>query len=253
MTAADLERVGRARGALYDERYAQRYRERDDELEDVASNQAAGRLARRASAIASRGRSTCSISAAAPAATSGGCGTWRRLVGLDASAPMLDEARHPHSRRSSVRPWPITLVHGDLVTHAFPPASFDLVYSIGVLAEHVPLDARWSSACVAGCGRAAGSRSRPCIPNRRRCRARRGAALAAVGAARCCRPLATAACVSGCWLAGMYADERWIASVLAPTLRDRIARAIPVRRAPALPLRGEEGGHERVRSAARCW
>ena len=28
------------------------------------------------------------------------------------------------------------------MTHAFPAGSFDLVYSIGVLAEHVPLDER---------------------------------------------------------------------------------------------------------------
>jgi hypothetical protein len=32
-------------------------------------------------------------------------------------------------------------VQGDLATHAFPDQSFDLVYSIGVLAEHVPLEA----------------------------------------------------------------------------------------------------------------
>ena len=80
-----------------------------------------------------------------------GCGTGRyfwglrqvkTLTGLDASAAMLDEARHPiHADRVAAGS-AITLVEGDVMTHEFAPASFDLVYSIGVLAEHVPLDRR---------------------------------------------------------------------------------------------------------------
>jgi SAM-dependent methyltransferase len=36
----------------------------------------------------------------------------------------------------------VTLVEGDLLGHEFGPARFDLIYSIGVLAEHAPLDER---------------------------------------------------------------------------------------------------------------
>ena len=77
-----------------------------------------------------------------------GCGTgryfWgvnnaRSLVGLDASAAMLASRATPGPPIASPRVR-IRLQHGDLVTQAFPEGSFDLVYSIGVLAEHVPLD-----------------------------------------------------------------------------------------------------------------
>jgi SAM-dependent methyltransferase len=87
-----------------------------------------------------------------------GCGTGRyfcalrgvrTLVGFDASPAMLDQARHPFQEHQiTVRE--ITLVHGDLMTQDFGERRFDLVYSIGVLAEHAPLQpalvarvARW--------------------------------------------------------------------------------------------------------------
>jgi SAM-dependent methyltransferase len=78
-----------------------------------------------------------------------GCGTgryfWalagvRELVGIDASPAMLAEARHPYNA-DGITAGVVTLVEGDLFGHEFEPARFDLIYSIGVLAEHVPFDA----------------------------------------------------------------------------------------------------------------
>ena len=53
---------------------------------------------------------------------------------------MLAEARRPfnHDRITAER---VTLVEGDLFAYEFEPGRFDFVYSIGVLAEHAPLDA----------------------------------------------------------------------------------------------------------------
>ncbi len=79
-----------------------------------------------------------------------GCGTGRyfwalkgvdRLVGLDASESMLAEARHPYNA-DCITAASVSLVQGDLLTHVIGHARFDLVYSIGVLAEHVPFDQR---------------------------------------------------------------------------------------------------------------
>ena len=49
---------------------------------------------------------------------------------------MLDEARHPIGVPSREA----MLIEGDFLTHEFGPAQFDLVYSVGVLAEHSPFD-----------------------------------------------------------------------------------------------------------------
>jgi SAM-dependent methyltransferase len=54
---------------------------------------------------------------------------------------MLDEAAHPVDA-SQITPRSVRLVHGDVLTYDFAPASFDLVYSVGVLAEHTPFDDR---------------------------------------------------------------------------------------------------------------
>jgi len=124
--------------ALYDEGYARKYRDRDEALLQVATFQEFIAWLQRAC-----GRFTHPIDV-----LDLGCGTgryfWgvtnaRSLVGFDASAAMLAEARHPIcADRINAN---VTLVQGDLATHSFPDRSFDLVYSIGVLAEHVPLDA----------------------------------------------------------------------------------------------------------------
>ena len=124
--------------ALYDATYARKYRDRDNELEAVKSNQD---LIDWLGSVCDRFDRPIDV-------LDLGCGTGRyfwglrrlaALTGLDASAPMLEEARHPlHAER--VAPVPTTLINGDVMRHEFEPASFDLVYSIGVLAEHVPLD-----------------------------------------------------------------------------------------------------------------
>jgi SAM-dependent methyltransferase len=66
----------------------------------------------------------------------GSTGRVRELVGLDASESMLERARlaQPGAGVAGT-----TLVRGDLETCRFEPGQFDLVYSIGVLAEHAPL------------------------------------------------------------------------------------------------------------------
>jgi ubiquinone/menaquinone biosynthesis C-methylase UbiE len=79
-----------------------------------------------------------------------GCGTGRyfwavrhatELVGIDVSAAMLAEARRPvdagHLEVSRV-----TLIEGDFLTQPLGQSRFDFVYSIGVLGEHTPFDAR---------------------------------------------------------------------------------------------------------------
>jgi len=123
--------------ALYDEPYARRYRHRDDELDAVGSYQ---ELIQWVGGICDRFAHPIDV-------LDLGCGTGRyfwglrnvkTLTGLDASAPMLAEARTPtHADR--IRIERIELVNGDVASHRFPGGSFDLVYSIGVLAEHVPL------------------------------------------------------------------------------------------------------------------
>ena len=73
-----------------------------------------------------------------------GCGTGRYfsaltdvhdLVGLDASDSMLERARGAARRDGGS----LNLIRGDLETCRFEPNRFDLVYAIGVLAEHAPL------------------------------------------------------------------------------------------------------------------
>jgi SAM-dependent methyltransferase len=198
--------------SLYDERYAKRYRNRDEELQAVQSNQAL---------IDWLGR-VCDRFDHPIDALDLGCGTGRyfwglrrvaSLTGLDASAPMLEEARHPiHADRLSAVP--ITLVHGDVMSHAFPEGSFDLVYSIGVLAEHVPLD-RSVIDRVHGWlrpgGRFAFTSVHPHSPSVPRTLPRRlaSAAVAALPAALT-TPLHRRLVGSG-----TYADERWITNVLA--------------------------------------
>jgi SAM-dependent methyltransferase len=77
-----------------------------------------------------------------------GCGTGRyfsalnhveALVGIDASESMLEHAR----AAATVLPagTPVTLIRGDLGTCSFEAGRFDLVYAVGVLAEHAPLTA----------------------------------------------------------------------------------------------------------------
>jgi SAM-dependent methyltransferase len=126
--------------ALYTPAYARKYRVHDDDLRDVETFRA----------FCDWLTSVCGRFGGRIDALDLGCGTGRyfaalrnvnELVGLDASAAMLDEAARPvDAARITARN--VRLVRGDLLTHVFPDQSFDLVYSIGVLAEHTPLDER---------------------------------------------------------------------------------------------------------------
>jgi SAM-dependent methyltransferase len=197
--------------SLYDADYARRYRDRDNQLQTVQSNQ---------DLIDWLGR-VCDRFDHPIDVLDLGCGTGRyfwglrrlaTLTGLDASAPMLDEARHPlHAER--LGGVPIALIEGDVMIHAFAPASFDLVYSIGVLAEHVPLD-RSVIDRVHGWlrpgGRFAFTTVHPLSPSVPRTVPRR---LASAAVAALPESL-TVALHHRLVVGGMYADERWITSML---------------------------------------
>ena len=139
---------GRKAADLYATDYARRYREHDEELSDVEAYRA----------FCDWLREICELFHKPIDVLDVGCGTGRyfaalrnvnALVGLDASGPMLAEATNPVAAdRITART--IQLVEGDVLSHEFEPESFDLIYSIGVLAEHTPFDvqvvnnvARW--------------------------------------------------------------------------------------------------------------
>ena len=198
--------------ALYDDGYARKYRDRDEALLQEATYQD----------FITWLQGVCARFTHPIDVLDLGCGTgryfWgvsnaRSLVGFDASAAMLAEARHPIcADRIGVKD--ITLVQGDLATHSFPDQAFDLVYSIGVLAEHAPLDrslvsrvSRW----LKPGGRFAFTTVDPQSPDVPKTLQRRLASLAlpvapgGIGRALHRRLMA----------GGMYGDERWIREVLA--------------------------------------
>jgi SAM-dependent methyltransferase len=200
---------------LYDERYARRYRECDDGLVDVGATRA---LADWLHDVSSRfGRPIDVLDL--------GCGTGRyffaldnvrRLVGLDASDAMLAEARRP-PHEDLVRAESVTLVQGDLLTHPFADGEFDLVYSVGVLAEHTPLTRalvdRVRTWLRPG-GRFAFTTVHPESPSVSRGTARRLAQSILPFTPGPLGHLLHARLMAG----GMYADEAWVAAQLAPGL-----------------------------------
>lgn len=130
---------GRRAAELYRPEYARRYRRADEEIGD-------GELVTRFGAWLG---DACDSFGREISALDLGCGTGRYfralrnvrdLVGVDVSPAMLAEARHPLGA-SSVRVASLTLLEGDFLTVALDSGRFDLVYSIGVLGEHVPFDA----------------------------------------------------------------------------------------------------------------
>ena len=131
---------GRKAADLYATDYARRYREHDEELSQVEAYRAFCEWLRD---ICGRFRRSIDV-------LDLGCGTGRyfaalrnvnALVGLDASGPMLAEAANPVGAEQ-ITAKTIQLIEGDALTHQFSPDSFDLIYSVGVLAEHTPFDSR---------------------------------------------------------------------------------------------------------------
>jgi len=206
--------------ALYDDAYARKYRDRDEALLEERSylnliswlQQVCGRFHHRIDVLdlgCGTGRYFWGVSNA------------RSLVGFDASPSMLARARHPVSAdRITARE--LRLEQGDLAAHEFPNASFDLVYSIGVLAEHVPLDAaivdrvwRW----LKPEGRFAFTTVDPKSPDVPKTWLRSLATVllpivpGSLGRALHRRLMAD----------GMYGDERWIREVLAQPSRNASA------------------------------
>ena len=131
-------RWGARAADLYGEAYARRYRDHDDRIRDSdLVTRFSGWLG---SVCESAGRPIDVLDL--------GCGTGRyfhalrhvrRLVGIDVSKPMLEQARQPVGG-ASIPAESLTLIEGDFLVHPFDPEAFDLVYSIGVLAEHSPFD-----------------------------------------------------------------------------------------------------------------
>lgn len=198
--------------SLYDRQYAQRYRHRDDELQQADTYQ---ELVSWLGDVCRRFEQPIEV-------LDLGCGTGRyfwavtnatTLTGIDASDDMLTEARNPvHADR--IRVPSITLLKGDLAGHQFDAGSFDLIYSIGVLAEHVPLDAALVARVTQWLrpgGRFAFTTIHPDSPDVVRTPQRRLAGMllpllpGSLG-----RPLHTRLMAGG-----LYGDERWVRERLA--------------------------------------
>jgi len=121
---------------VYDEAYAQRYRARD---EAVRGHDAIAELGQWLAGVCERFPVSIDV-------LDLGCGTGRYfrfvrragcLVGVDVSKPMLDLAGHPVG---AVTAGSVRLVEADFLQPDFDPGRYDLIYSIGVLAEHSPFD-----------------------------------------------------------------------------------------------------------------
>ncbi|HEV8346886.1 MAG TPA: class I SAM-dependent methyltransferase [Vicinamibacterales bacterium] len=131
---------GRRASTLYQREYAQQYRAHDEALGGVAAFVFLSEWIGRVAASCPPRFSALDL----------GCGTGRyfwaiqgaaAIVGIDASAAMLEQARQPLDA-NRISATSIQLIEGDLLTYPFEARSFDLVYAIGVLAEHSPLDGR---------------------------------------------------------------------------------------------------------------
>ncbi len=208
-----LTEWGERAARVYDASNADRYRRHDDQLLASEPSMALARWLGRVCESCGRDLTVLDL----------GCGTgryfWalvgvRELVGLDASLAMLERARQPYAA-DQIRIERTTLVHGDVIAARFESRRFDLVYSIGVLAEYTPLNggvvasvARW----LKPGGRFAFTAVRPDSPTvRLTVRRRLGRTLAQ----RMPGPIARA-CRRRLLSGGLYADDAWIREVLVP-------------------------------------
>ncbi len=130
------------------------------------------------------------------------------------------------------------MIHGDLFTQPLEEGAFDLVYSIGVLAEHAPLNqdvaGRVHRLLKPG-GRFAFTTVHPDSPSIGRTAGRSIGRLLAMLPGPFKRPLRERL-LSG----GMYADEAADPRSADADVRDRVRRTIHFRSASALPVRGEK-------------
>ena len=213
MTVSRTGSWGERASSLYDNQYAKRYRAHDDEYVGGEVSRYLTDWIREVSERCTPPIDVLDL----------GCGTgryfWalrgvRTLVGIDASAAMLAEARRPVNA-DAVSAATVTLVQGDLMTHGFDERQFDLVYSIGVLAEHVPLDASMVSRIARWLkpgGRFAFTTVHPESPTiPRTWRRRLGTLLAPVAPGPLGERL-RARLLAG----GRYADEARVSALLAP-------------------------------------
>lgn len=200
--------------SLYDEANARRYRAHDDEFESSQPCRSFAEWLGRVTAAFGRPIDVLDL----------GCGTgryfWalvgvRSLTGIDASPAMLAEAAHPY-HADCITAGSIGLVVGDLLTHRFPASQFDLVYSIGVLAEHVPLNselvhriADW----LKPAGRFAFSTVHPESPSVPRTIGRRIGERVVPFLSGAAREALRRRLLAG----GMYADEARVRELLAPS------------------------------------
>ncbi len=138
MTEQSATRWGVRASSIYNASHAAEYREHDDAI----------RTGRTVTALGGWLRAICDRFDRPIDVLELGCGTGRyfhtlhnvrRLVGIDVSQPMLEQARTPIGDVASP-PGKITLIEGDFLRHEFAEREFDFVYSIGVLAEQTPFD-----------------------------------------------------------------------------------------------------------------
>jgi SAM-dependent methyltransferase len=131
-------RWGSRAAAIYDDAYAERYRQHDERR---TPGDAIDRLSRWLHDVCIRCGPSIDV-------LDLGCGTGRyfgaltgvrRLVAVDVSRPMLDRAR-PRAGALGPLPGGVELVEADFLNFDCGATQFDLVYSIGVLAEHSPFD-----------------------------------------------------------------------------------------------------------------
>lgn len=204
---------GEKAASLYDRQYAERYRAHDDTLADSGPYLGFVAWLQRVSARFADRIDVLEL----------GCGTGRyfsalsnarTITGIDASADMLALAKTPY-RADAIVAESVTLIHGDVFTHPLPEQSFDLVYSIGVLAEHAPFNAdiaQRASRVLKPGGRFAFSTVHPDSPSVTATMGRSLGRIAAKVLPSPWRQPVRDRLLSG----GMYADEARITDVLTP-------------------------------------